>query len=51
MAKAKAGAWIVTIKVKGPKPDVRTLCGDTIFLRMDEGQTATWTLKRERPGK
>jgi len=40
--------WLVTIRILGDKePDVRTLCGDTIFVRLDEGQqSATWTLKR-----
>ena len=41
--------YIVTIKVKslnGVAPEVRTICGDTIFVSMEDGQTATWKLKR-----
>jgi hypothetical protein len=40
--------WIVEIKVKGPKPDVRVLCNDTIFLSMVEGQTASFTVKKKK---
>lgn len=41
--------YVITIKVKSYKgipPDVRTLCGDTVFMRLDEGQSATWTVKK-----
>ena len=46
----KRKRYIVTIKVTsdlGSKPDVRTLGGDTIFYRLDEGQRATWTIRRD----
>jgi len=40
--------WIVEIKVKGPKPAVHVLCGDTIFLSMLKGQTASFTVKKKK---
>lgn len=42
--------YIITIKLrsdKGTKPICRVLCGDTIFVSLSEGQTATWTVKRK----
>lgn len=41
--------FVVTIKVRskdGTRPKVRTLGGDTIFVFMEEGMTATATVKR-----
>jgi hypothetical protein len=45
---AKAKRWVVTVRVSsafGNRPVVRTLGGDTVFISLLEGQTATWTLK------
>ena len=45
MTKVKAKTWTVTVTVKsknGTRPAVRTICDDTIFVWLDEGQTATW---------
>lgn len=41
--------WIVTTTVRskdGTKPIVRALGGDTVFIYLEEGQTATWTVKK-----
>lgn len=41
--------YLITIKVKslnGVAPKVRTICGDTIFVFLEDGQTGTWKLKR-----
>lgn len=51
MKTKKPGRWLVSIRVKGSRPDVRTLCGDTVFVAMKEGQAATWTIKREKRKK
>lgn len=42
----------VTINVQsreGSPPKVRTLCGDTVFVNLAEGQTAAWAVKRTDP--
>lgn len=41
--------WVVTVVVqspKGTKPAVDTICDDTVFVWLDEGQTAKWTVKK-----
>lgn len=49
MRQPKRRSWTVTIHVKSvTRPEVRVLCGDTIFLRLDEGQSATWSLRGEK---
>lgn len=48
--KSKARDYVITITVKSPdgkKPEVRTICGDTIFVNLVEDQTARWTIKRK----
>lgn len=44
----KSKTYIVTIRIvsqTGKAPDVRTICGDTVYIRMDEGQSARWNIK------
>lgn len=51
MKKRRVKHYLITIRLRsanGTKPDIRTLCGDTIFCRMDDGQTATWIYRRDR---
>lgn len=48
----KAKTYLVQIRVKsrsGKRPIVRTIGGDTVFCALDEGMTATWTLRRQTP--
>lgn len=50
-----ARTWTVTVTVKsdnGKPPIVSNIGGDTIFITLTEnGQEATWKVKRESPGK
>ena len=48
MKKKSAKTYVVSVTVKsknGKKPRVATFCGDTIFISLDEGQSAKWTVK------
>jgi hypothetical protein len=52
MQKPTRRVYVLTVRLvsrTGKAPEVRTLCGDTIFCRLDEGMSASWTLRRERP--
>lgn len=43
--------YIITIKVRSSerkRPDVRTLCGDTVFLALRPTEKATWTVHRSK---
>ena len=43
--------YVVTVVVQSPqgtKPAVKTLCADTIFVWLDAGQTAKWSVKQQR---
>ena len=45
----RAAKYVVTVKVKsatGEKPLVRTLGGDTVFIALAEGMTATYATRQ-----
>lgn len=43
--------YVLTIKLRsesGKRPEVRTLGGDTIFVALDEGMTASWVIVKPK---
>lgn len=50
----KAQKYEIVVKVHsrtGERPLVRTIGGDTVFISLVDGQTATWSVKRVKPVK